>query len=209
MQSDLKGFIVKDSGSNELITTFLQQNKILDIPNRDKQMVALAKAVAEIPWGMGRTIEEVLVSKGVGTCTGKHRVLQACFEMIHIPCQTVVCTFKWSEQAIDYPANLKKILTEGEEWKHGHNFVRVQRLDNEWLDLDVNWNSALAQVGFITVENWDGKSDLIAVKHVIDRWDGVKIGEMKVQLVESLSEEQRRRRKEFLNGLIEWTTTLR
>lgn len=210
MKSDLQGFInIEGSDSEKLIVSFLQENQLLDISNKDEQLVAIAKAVAEIPWGMGRTIEEVLVSKKVGTCTGKHRVLQACFDSVDIPYEPVVCTFKWSEQSINYPEHLQKILEAGEEWAHGHNFVRVQKSSGQWFDLDVNWDSSLAKMGFITVENWDGLSDLVAVKNIIDRWDNQEIGEMKVWLIEALPDRQRERRKAFLAGLVEWTALLR
>ncbi len=209
MNTDLQGFVAQSEDTSELIDSFLQKHLIFNFSNRDEQLVALAKAVAEIPWGMGRTVQEVLVSKGVGTCTGKHRVLQNCFEVLNIPYETVVCIFKWSDQGIEYPASLKKNLDEGEEWKHGHNFVRAQKLDGQWFDLDINWDFALGKAGFITAENWDGQSDLVAVKNSIDRWDGAKIGEMKIQLIEFLSDDQRRRREEFLDGLIEWTASLR
>jgi len=165
--------------------------------------------VGEIPWGMGRTVNEVLVSKGVGTCTGKHRVLQQCFDILNIPYQPVVCTFKWGEQGIEYPKNLQKILNEGEEWDHGHNFVRAKNLGGRWIDIDVNWDSHMKQFGFIIANDWDGKSNLVAVKNIIERWDGVDIGEMKVQLIKSLSSKQRERRKKFLNGFIDWISSTR
>ena len=46
------------------------------------KLVGLTQAIASIPWGEGRTIEEVLETKRVGTCTGKHLVLAACFDAL-------------------------------------------------------------------------------------------------------------------------------
>jgi hypothetical protein len=209
MTNDLQGFITENKDSNILINSFLEKHNILNILNRDEQMVAISKVVAEIPWGFGRTIEEVLVSKKVGTCTGKHRVLEKCFSFLNIPHQSVVCTFKWGDQDIKYPSKLQEILNEGKEWSHGHNFVRVEKSNGEKIDVDINWDSHMKKYGFITAESWNGKSDLVAVKKIVDRWDGVSIGEMKIKLIESLSEKQRERRYKFLNGLFEWISSTR
>lgn len=204
MNKDLKGFITESENDSELIDSFLKQHNIYEIDSRDEQVYKLSKLVAEISWGMGRTIEDVLVTEKVGTCTGKHRVLQACFDELNINYKPVVCTFKWGAQGVDYPENLKKILDEGEEWAHGHNFVNVELESGKWIDIDVNWDSFLSKYGFITLENWDGKSDIVAVRNIIDRWDDVEIGTMKVQLIEGLSDNQRKRRKRFLDGITEW-----
>lgn len=204
---DLQGFIVdEDKNYKELIEDYLGKNNVLDMQNRDQQMVAVSKAVSEIPWGMGRTIEEVLVTKGIGTCTGKHRVLEQCFKFLEIPYIPVVCTFHWGEQDLLLPQHLRAIINEGPEWSHGHNFVQSTKLSGEKIDIDISWDPAIAHLGFITTNDWDGEKDLIAVKNVIGRWDNVSMGEMKVKLIEEfITPEQRERRKRFLDAALKWT----
>ncbi len=99
--------------STKSIRKYLSANKIYDLKRRD-QLITLVRLVAEIPWGEGRTVCEVLETKKRGTCTGKHLVLQACFNELEIKYQPVVCTFRWQDQEINYPENLKAILEEGE-----------------------------------------------------------------------------------------------
>jgi len=208
--NDLQGFINTNKNTKQLTVSFLEQHNILKIKDKNEQLVAVVKAVGEIPWGMGRTIEEVLTTKKVGTCTGKHRVLQECLKELDIEYKPVVCTFKWSQQDIVYPKGLQAILDQGEEWKHGHNFVKVKKpSDGKWIDIDINWDSPLAEFGFITAINWNGESNLVAVKKVAQRWDDVDIGNMKVKLIESLSTDQRKRRKRFLDGFVKWIDSIR
>ena len=189
------------------ITDFLKSKGLLGL-NRDEQLIALVRSVAEIPWGDGRTLEEVLSTKKVGTCTGKHLVLQECLDRLDFEYEPVVCTFRWGEQRIRYPNGLRNILRKG-EWDHGHNFVRIRREDGALIDIDVTWNSKLKPYGFKTFpESWDGKTAFIGLDKIIKRWDGVEIGEMKKELIDSLTPELRERRELFLQEFIRWIDSI-
>jgi hypothetical protein len=191
---------------SEIIKNFLRKKGILNL-DKHKQLVEVVKAIAEIPWGEGRSIEEALLTKKVGTCTGKHLVLQACFDELGIKYKPIVCTFRWIEQGVKYPEDLKKILNEG-SWEHGHNFVQIEK-EGRNIDLDITWNSKLKLYGFKTFpSNWDGKTDFIGVDKIIRRWDGVSIGSMKKELIESLEPEVRERREKFLKKFIEWIDSI-
>lgn len=133
---------------SEIVKNFLKETDIYKLGGAER-LTAVVKLVAEIPWGGGRTVEEVLKTKKVGTCTGKHLALQACFDELGIRYNPVVCTFKWGEQKINYPKNLKNILREG-EWDHAHNFVQVKIDKGEYIDVDITWNSKLKPFGFKT-----------------------------------------------------------
>ncbi|MDH4358852.1 MAG: hypothetical protein OEV37_02845 [Candidatus Berkelbacteria bacterium] len=193
---------------NSLISNFLGDlisSKELD--GRSK-IIEVVRRTAEIPWGEGRTIEEVLDTKKVGTCTGKHLVLQACFDKIEVRYQTVVCTFKWGDQTILLPENLKNILREG-EWEHGHNFIQIKNEKEQWIDADVTWNSKLKPYGFETFPlAWDGQTSFVGVRNIISKWEGRNIAEMKKELIESLSKEMRERRENFLKGFVEWVASI-
>ena len=188
--------------SKNQIDHFLQ-GLHLDSLTEDEKIVAVAQAVSNIPWGEGRTVEEVF-EKGVGTCTGKHKVLQACFDKLGIRYEPVVCTFKWSEQGVTYPAHLQAILDEG-EWEHGHNFVKLQN----GTYLDITWDPALAAFGFKILPNdWTPDKNHIGVAHIIQTWEGASIDEMKQTLIASLGEETKARREKFLHGFIEWIDSI-
>lgn len=186
------------------IKKFLAENQINQL-GKEKQIIALVKLAAEIPWGEGRTIEEVLETKKVGTCTGKHLVLQACFDELELEYRPVVCTFRWGDQKIEYPNSLKRILKEG-EWEHAHNFVQIKNENAEYADIDITWNSKLAPYGFRTFpKNWDGKTAFIGINNIIQRWDGVDIESKKKELMDSLDLKLKERRERFLSEFIKWT----
>ncbi|MBU0598234.1 hypothetical protein KKF61_04570 [Patescibacteria group bacterium] len=188
------------------IKNYLQQNGILKL-NKLEQLIKVTKIVSCIPWGEGRTIEETLVTKKVGTCTGKHLVLQACYDELGITNQSVVCTFHWIDESIKYPQHIKDILNKG-VWEHGHNFVQIKK-GNQWIDVDINYNPKLAPYGFRTFpQNWDGQTPFIAVKKIIRRWDNPNMLNFKKELIDSLDQIIKERRGRFLKELISWANTL-
>ncbi len=195
------------SSGNPLVQKYLASIGVDDGADRT-QIVKLVRAVASIPWGEGRTIEEVLESKRVGTCTGKHLVLMACCDMLHIPYRVTVCRFRWSEQSILLPKHLVKILEEG-EWLHGHNFVQLQNASGAWMDIDITWDAPLKPSGFLTFPStWDGESPWIGVQSIDERIDNADLT-MKQQSIHALSPEIRERRELFLREFFVWVQSLR
>ncbi len=149
------------------------------------------------------------MTKGVGTCTGKHLVLQACMDVLQIPYRPVVCTFHWNDQGLHLPDHLQRIL-DVNTWEHGHNFVQVQNDTGAWIDVDVTWDPPLTPFGFRTFPNdWDGQSPFVGMTHIIERWDNVAIADKKHALITRLTEEQKQAREVFLSGFIAWIASLR
>ncbi len=189
--------------SKTAIKKYLEENKIGQL-GKKSQLITVVKLVAEIPWSEGRTIEEALKTKKVGTCTGKHLVLQACFDELGIEYRPVVCTFRWGEQGIMYPKNLRAILEEG-EWEHAHNFVQIKKENGKYADIDITWNSKLASCGFKTFPtNWDGKSVFAGIDNIIQRWDGADAESKKKEITNSLAPNFKERRERFLSEFIKW-----
>jgi hypothetical protein len=171
--------------------------------------LSVIRAVAEIPWGEARTVDEVLGTKHVGTCQGKHLVLQACFDQLQIPYRTVVGTFRWKEQGIAFPPHLQAFLDQL-DWVHGHNWVQIQSSNGQWIDLDVTWDSPLARRGFLPLpSDWDGSTNFLSIHHPIDRWEGITMEEKKAALIASLSPIERTHREDFLRALFPWIATIR
>lgn len=190
-----------------LIRAFLAPHN-LDAVDERTAILELAQLVSAIPWGEGRTIEEVLHLRKVGTCTGKHLVLQACFEELGIECRPVVSTFHWHEQEIKLPKELKDFLDD-HHWQHGHNFLQVKNSDGAWVDLDVTWDPALQSFGFWPLPaDWDGEHSFVGLK-ILERWDGIDIAEKKEELINVLSPEQQQAREHFLHLFIGWVESLR
>ena len=192
---------------NPLITKFLAKGDYAKLAG-NAQLQKLVCDASQIPWGEGRTIEEVLDTKHVGTCTGKHLVLQACLDALKIPYRVVVCTFRWSEQNIQLPTELEEILKEG-EWDHGHNFLQVLNDDKQWIDVDVTWDPQLKAYGFLTFpEDWDGNTSFIGLHSMIQRWDDAD-AEVKKQWINALTPEMKERREKFLHAFFTWIASLR
>jgi hypothetical protein len=174
----------------------------------DEQIIQLAHAVCNIPWGEARTLEDVL-TKSIGTCTGKHVLMQACLKELGIPYRPVVCTFQWGKQGIEFPDSIRNILATG-EWSHGHNFVQIQYADGPWVDIDVTWDPPLALHGLSPLpDNWNGHTSFVGLRHIEKRWDGASIAEKKAELIAALSPEEQERRERFLEEFIQWIDSLR
>ncbi len=190
-----------------LITAFIDTGGYTKM-SQDERLRSVTCDVAKIPWGEGRTIDDVLKTKGVGTCTGKHLVLQSCFEQLGIPYRITVCTFHWSAQKLPLPKELTMILEEG-EWEHGHNFLQIQNDDGKWIDVDITWDPFLKPHGFRTFpENWDGKTSFVGLHPLIHRWDNAD-PDMKQEWIKALTPEMRERRERFLHGFFGWIASLR
>ncbi|MDD3006220.1 MAG: hypothetical protein PHX30_01410 [Candidatus Pacebacteria bacterium] len=207
LEDDIKDFLQDENSlSEKYVENFLRGINIFSLGDEER-IIKIVQLIAEIPWGEGRSIKEVLVTKKVGTCTGKHLVLQACFDQLGIKYTPIVCTFRWSEQGIKLPDHLKFILDQG-EWDHGHNFVQIEKANGIKVDIDLTWNHRLKRVGFITIpDEWDGETPVVAVR-IKERWKGVDVKQMKVKLIELLSPEMRERRGNFMNGFIDWIDVL-
>ena len=190
--------------SDTSVHQFLADNGI-----RDKgQLTPLIQAVAKIPWGEARAISEVL-SLNKGTCTGKHLLLQECFDDLGIEYRPVVCTFRWERQGIDLPEHLRAILRK-QTWEHGHNFVQIKNSEGAWIDVDVTWDPVLKPHRFRTFpEHWGGTESFVGLDVLEKRFDGADIAMMKEKLVSALTPEQRTARAVFLEEFIHWVDSLR
>jgi len=190
-----------------VIWDFLKKEGILKLKGKE-QLTCLAHAVSIIPWGEARTVDKVL-TRNMGTCSGKHLLLQACFDKLGIEYRPVVCTFRWGEQKIAFPTTLQKILDEG-EWAHGHNFVQVQTEEGKWVDLDITWDSPLKTYGFLTLpKDWDARTPFMGLHSIVKRWNGVSIAEKKSEILGSMSPKLLERRERFLHEFILWIDSLR
>jgi len=197
-----------DNHERQLVQQFIQDSSAVGLLYTE-QLSTITRSVAKIPWGKGRSIREVLGDKKVGTCTGKHLVLQACYQELGIAFRSVVCVFMWKDQTIQFPDHIRSILNEG-AWGHGHNFVQVKNEQGEFVDVDVTFDSQLQQHGFrVFPVDWNGsKSMPIAFDPIIKRWDNADMPLLKKQLIDSLDKATRDRRERFLNALIEWVDLL-
>lgn len=171
----------------------------LDGLNLNQKVEKIAKQISKIPWGDAKTAEEVL-QKGYGSCSGKHKLLSACLDLLHVRHRPVVCTFRWGDQEVRYPENLQRILWEG-EWEHGHNFIQLENGNY----IDITWDPKLAPFGFrVLPDDWTVNDTFIGVKNIKRRWDGAPVDETKQDLVNALPKVLQERRERFLQEFIKW-----
>lgn len=202
-KEDIKDFLKEESDSTDkIIDDFISKNGFASL-TKEKQIIEIAKKISEIPWGEARTVEELLSTKKYGTCTARHTALELCYKKLGINCRQITSIFHWGEQGIQYPGKLQSLLDKG-EWDHTHNFLRVVREDGTEIDVDITWNPELEKHGFkVLPRDWDGNSSFYGLK-TRESWDGVDMKKKKIELIESLSEELRERREEFLKLFVRW-----
>lgn len=208
IEEDIKDFLIieEDIYDNNHIRKFLNDNKLYNI-NRKDQIVKTARLVSQIPYGKGRSIEDVLVTKKVGVCTGKHLVLESCYKNLGIECSQVVCTYYWGEQGLNYPKYLQSILDQG-EYEQTHNFLKLRNHLENIIEIDITWNPKLSKYGFkVLPDSWDGETSFYALK-INKRYDNIELKSTKINLIKLLSPELRERRMEFLDKLFEWINQL-
>jgi hypothetical protein len=91
-----------------------------------------------------------------GSCTPKHFLLGAMFEMMDVPIKYVSFPYSWDQKHVDYPDELR-------EWARliptEYHLACSVRIGEEWVLVDATWDPPLAKAGFPVNESWDGISD--------------------------------------------------
>ncbi len=93
-----------------------------------------------------------------GSCSPKHYLLGILFGKLGIPIKYVTYPFKWLEQPIKYPAELKE-LAQG--LPIGYHAACKAYINDKWVLVDATWDIALKKAGFPLNDHWDGVSDTL------------------------------------------------
>lgn len=96
------------------------------------------------------------IRAGRGSCTPKHFLLGAMFEMSGTPVQYVTYPFLWDDPDIDYPGGLRELARRAPVEYH---LAVKARIEGRWVLVDATWDPPLKKAGFPINENWDGFSD--------------------------------------------------
>lgn len=92
------------------------------------------------------------------SCSPKHYLLGLLLGKIGIPVKYTTYQFRWSEQPLKYPDNLRK-LTQGLPF--GYHVACKARINNCDVLLDATWDIRLRSAGFPVNITWDGLSDTL------------------------------------------------
>lgn len=97
-----------------------------------------------------------IIKRGCGSCTPKHFLLGAMFELMDVPVKYVSFPYSWDQKNVEYPDELRDLAgiipTE-------YHLACSARIGEEWVLVDATWDPPLKKVGFPVNESWDGISD--------------------------------------------------
>ncbi len=170
--------------------------------------VTLFEHVRDIPYGYpaSRDPGEVL-RQGRGSCSGKHYLLGALFRLLDLPVRHIVCTHRFNESPLAFPAPMQQMLRKN-EIVDLHDYLQIQ-LGGEWIDVDATWPRSLREFGFAVNEEWDGKRSMLLSVVPEDLAVAERDPErLKEELLSKLTPRQRTLRKQFLDALNAWITDL-
>jgi transglutaminase-like putative cysteine protease len=166
--------------------------------------IELFERVRDIPYGYPASRDPVDVLKeSRGSCSGKHYLLGALYRLLGLPVRHMLCTHRFNESPIAFPAQMQEMLRKNEILDL-HDYLQVE-IDGAWVDVDATWQHELREYGFPVNEDWDGKRAMLL--SVSPDESAVNDGDperRKEDLLSKLTPRQRAMRKQFLEALAAW-----
>jgi hypothetical protein len=93
-----------------------------------------------------------------GSCQPKHYLLGLFFEKLSLPVKYMTYPFRWDDQHIEYPDDLKKIV---KGLPVSYHLACKSYIDKRWVLVDATWDPQLKKAGFPVNEKWDGINDTV------------------------------------------------
>lgn len=132
--------------------------------NPEDARIAIFEHIRDIPYYLVPQIENPyewaasILEASQGSCTPKHYLLAILFRRLGIHIKYATYPFKWEEQPINYPPDLKELAIGLPAVYH---LACKAYISGRWVLVDATWDSALKGRGFPVNEVWDGKSDTL------------------------------------------------
>ncbi len=129
--------------------------------------IRIFEKIRDIPFLITRagSLESSLVKlliQNQGHCLPKHLLLGIMYQKLNVPIKYAIYPFRWSEQDINFPQELRKMV---EDLPPDHHLACKACIHDEWVLLDATWDPPLKRVGFPVNEAWNGVHDTVnAVK---------------------------------------------
>ena len=129
-----------------------------------KARVTIFEQIRDIPYYLVEQVDDpyewaaLILEKKQGSCAPKHYLLGLLFSMLGLQVKYTTYHFRWSEQKLQYPEALKKIV---HDLPVGYHAACKTFLAERWVLLDATWDSALSKASFPVNLNWNGLSDTI------------------------------------------------
>lgn len=99
-----------------------------------------------------------------GSCQPKHFLLAVLFDKLNIPIKYVSYPFRWVEQPMKFPEDLKNLVN---GLPVSYHLACKAFINGKWVLIDATYDLALETAGFPVNKQWDGASDTKnAVTHI-------------------------------------------
>ncbi len=176
------------------------------------RFISVFQKIRDIPYGStGAREPEVIVRNNLGSCSGKHILLDHLFIKLGLQSKIMTCLHHFDlalPTGIDYPQRLQEIIRDHRVLDF-HHFIKL-KVDGEWFNVDVTWDSPLNAYEFPVNLHWKGRGHTtIAVQPIKFYPETENIIALKEQLIRELPSKERRIRAEFLELLTEWLRDIR
>lgn len=177
-----------------------------------RALICVFEKTRDIPYGStGERNPENIVQENLGSCSGKHILLNNLFRAIGYQSKVVTC-LHYFNQALpphnEYPEPLSDLL-HNHRVIDFHHFIKL-KVGDRWLNVDVTWDAPLKDHGFPVNMGWKGDSDTtIAVQPIKFFPDTEDVIGLKKRLIAQLSREDWEIRNRFMNLLTDWLRQIR
>ena len=171
--------------------------------------------VRDMPYERASSPEpEAVIEEWRGTCSSKHRLLQAVLEELGRPTMTMLATHRFTPANSPWlPADLLEEARR-EPVPDVHTFLRVEGEKEDWFTVDATWPRTASALGLPVNDAWiEGRNMRIAAEEdeVYDVPDDVDPAVAKERLLERhagpLGTPARERREHFIVRLGEWLSS--
>jgi len=157
---------------------------------------------------------ETVIAEWRGTCSSKHRLLQAVLDELGRSTMMMLATHEFTPANSPWlPADLLEEVRR-EPVPDVHTFLRVESDNEDWFTVDATWPLAASTLGMPTNDAWvEGRNMRIAAEEleVFDVPDDVDPAVAKERLLErhvgAPGTPERERRERFIVALGEWLTS--
>jgi len=182
--------------------------------SREQQIIRIFEKVRDIPFGTCGSREPLDVYiNNKGTCSGKNFLLRELFKAVGMETKDMICLQRWKDltwfpddeySVVKLSEDLLEMLAKVEIVDF-HNYVMIHPCDR-WIRVDATIDLPLKKLGFHTVREWDGISDMPLCFVGTDKiWECGEDGSgKKAELTALLPKNIRKARQAFLEKLTEW-----
>jgi len=177
--------------------------------NQQQKIISVFEIVRDIPYGTINNSRDFcsVLKNNKGTCSGKHLLLGRLYELMGIKVKYMMCETKFNFIKIKLPKYLQKTLNRKEIIDY-HNFIKI-RQNSKWINVDATFDLSLKKYSSAVNHNWDGISNCQIAFKPIDIFETENLKQEKGELINLLTNKQKKEREVFLKKLSDWFDEIR